>query len=164
MRAGRRPPAALQNLASNKDIAAAVVAAGALSLLVRDGSEKSRANATLALGNFAAGNDIYKLVMVAAGALPLLVELLRSSSDVFQESAAGTMANHAACSAANRAAFVTVGADTPLEALLLGCGQKLHGRGAGESCTVVRHNMRSSTTYAIYATCDNTYWYTNNYV
>jgi HEAT repeat protein len=72
---------ALGNLAlRNKDIAAAVVQAGAIPLLVEllsDDSDEGSADAVEALGKLASGNVNIAAVIVRAGAIPLLVDLLR---------------------------------------------------------------------------------------
>jgi vacuolar protein 8 len=66
---------ALGNLAAatDADNRAAIVAAGAIPLLVellRGGSENGRANAAFVLGNLSTGDDAITTVVVAAGTIP----------------------------------------------------------------------------------------------
>jgi predicted ThiF/HesA family dinucleotide-utilizing enzyme len=76
---------ALGNLAiRGDDIAAAVVAAGALPRLVEllsDGSDKGNANAAEALGILAYDDEEIAAAVMAAGAYPPLMELMDGGSD-----------------------------------------------------------------------------------
>jgi hypothetical protein len=59
--------------------------------------DASKANAARALGNLASGNNDIKAAIVAAGAIPLLMELLRDGSDLGKAMAAGALANLSSC-------------------------------------------------------------------
>jgi hypothetical protein len=50
--------------------------------LLSSGSDDGRVYAAVALGNLACGNDTITAAVVAAGAIPLMVELLRGGGSV----------------------------------------------------------------------------------
>jgi vacuolar protein 8 len=70
--------------------------------LLSNGSDKGRANAAEALGSLAEGNNNNKVAIMAAGAIPPLVELLRGGSDEGRVKASGALANLVPVTSASR--------------------------------------------------------------
>jgi hypothetical protein len=83
--------------------------------LLSSGSHEGRAKVAGLLGNLMCGNDAIKTAIMAAGALPPLIELMSGGSDRGKAFAAGALRSLVI---GNDAAVVAAGALSPLVELL----------------------------------------------
>jgi hypothetical protein len=118
-----------------------------------DGATK--ANAARALGNLAAANANYKVAVATAGAIPLLVELLRGGSDEGKKNATGTLWKLAVGNASNAAVIVLADAIPPMEDMVRSRGSAKGKKFAAmalsnlttEHCSLVRLRQRQLPGY-----------------
>lgn len=112
--------AALANMSFKARCKEAIVESGAIEMLtsvLTKGVEQGRGNAALALGNVSAGNPAYAELVMEAGALPKLIDLLGCNKVAVAQNAAGAAAN-IACSKKCAAVFVEAGMLTKLVDLI----------------------------------------------
>ena len=109
-------------------------------IMLQSVNDERREDAAYALWTHAHLNDAMKVAIREAGAIPLLIELLKSGSADTRRSAASALENIAHANAENTALIVEAGGIPPLLALVEAAGSVIAGLMSVEALRMLAHN------------------------